>query len=66
MAHVTMDTMTSSRIPIGLSLDIFASSNIVGVGQIFFNCNASKVVIVMIFIESPWSTKVFGIGILLI
>jgi len=52
-SHDTMDTMTSSRISTCLSLDLTASSNIIGAGRRFFNCNASKVVIVVMFIEAP-------------
>jgi hypothetical protein len=55
-------TMTSSKIPLGITLVLFANSKMVGVGRRRdCNCNCSKVVAVITLMVAPRYMRVFPI-----
>jgi hypothetical protein len=58
-SHEDKVTRMSSRIPAGFIVVLFASSSTVGVGRRnWFNYNSSTVLLVMILMDAPKSTKV--------
>jgi hypothetical protein len=59
-SHEAKVTMLSSKIPSGITVVLSANSKMVGVDlRRRFNCNSSKVVIVITLMVSPWSMRVF-------
>jgi hypothetical protein len=59
-SHEAKVTMTSSQIPSGITLVLYANSKIVGVGRRRgCNCNCSKVVAVITLMDAPRYMRVF-------
>ena len=48
------ETITSSKIPTGLTSGLFANSRTLVVGLRFGNCNISIFIVVVIFITATW------------
>lgn len=60
-SHESKETMMSSNIPFGTTVDLFVSSKIVVVGQILVNFKYFIVSVVMTFIVVPKSIRIFRI-----